>query len=470
MDAASTVHGMASADVTESLVGDAILANGHDLEADLEWLAQLLERRLSSYFAAGSSSPVLPANDTPPPLLTAQSSSYARFILQHRLTPAERAVLLLALAPHLRPQLLDVLWTRNEATQRSFSEFGGVLNSNQSAFLPTGETAVFLLAGDDLAARLTAARLLEPNHRLARLDLLQLATVAPHEPALSGALQLNRRFLGLITRGSETLPTFDQHFPARRVQTNLAWDDLVLPHNTLEQLEEIRSWLLYGGRLLHDWGMNSRIRPGYTSLFYGPSGTGKTLSACLLGKLCERDVFRIDLSMVVSKYIGETEKNLGRVFDQAEHRGWILFFDEADALFGKRTRVEDSHDRYANQEVSFLLQRIEDFDGVVILASNLRHNIDDAFLRRFQSVVQFPLPRAAERLRIWREAFPRQVQLASDLDLIRLADRYELSGGTIVNVVRYAVLRALARGQEIILANDIDEGVRREFHKEGRAF
>jgi hypothetical protein len=461
---------MASARVNDSRFGDALIANGRNLEADLEWLAQLLERRLALYFAADSSSPSLPAEDTPPPALTAESSSYARFIVQHRLTPPERAVLLLALAPHLRPQLLDVLWTRNEATQRSFAEFGGVLNTGQAAFLPTGETAVFLLAGDDLSARLTAARLLDADHQLARLDVLQLATVPPYESALSGALQLSRHFLGLITRGRATLPTFDQHFPARRVQTSLTWDDLVLPHSTLEQLEEIRSWLLHGWKLLHDWGMSSRIRPGYTSLFYGPSGTGKTLSACLLGKLCDREVFKIDLSMVVSKYIGETEKNLARVFDQAEHRGWILFFDEADALFGKRTPVESSHDRYANQEVSFLLQRIEDFDGVVILASNLRHNIDDAFLRRFQSVVQFPLPRAAERLRIWRETFPQQARLAPELDLTRLAERHELSGGTIVNVARYAVLRALARGQEVILADDVDEGVRRELHKEGRAF
>ena len=137
--------------------------------------------------------------------------------------------------------------------------------------------------------------------------------------------------------------------------------------------------------------------------------------------MCIRDSYKIDLSMVVSKYIGETEKNLARVFDQAENQRWILFFDEADALFGKRTTVSDSHDRYANQEVSFLLQRIEEFNGVVILASNLKGNIDDAFLRRFQSVVNFPLPRAADRLRLWSEAFPPRVTLDPRLDLHRLA-------------------------------------------------
>src|SRR4029077_7397773 len=163
--------------------------------------------------------------------------------------------------------------------------------------------------------------------------------------------------------------------------------------STLTELDEIKQWVLHGSTLLHGWNMRHKLQPGFTSLFYGHPGTGKTLSACLLGKHCGCDVYKIDLSLIVSKYIGETEKNLGRIFDVAEHKGWILFFDEADALFGKRTRVSDSHDRFANQEISFLLQRIEEFDGVVILASNIKENIDDAFVRRFHSVVHFPMPK-----------------------------------------------------------------------------
>jgi len=204
-------------------------------------------------------------------------------------------------------------------------------------------------------------------------------------------------------------------------------------------------------------------------LFHGPPGTGKTLTACLIGKHCGCDVYKIDLSLIVSKYIGETEKNLARVFDLAENRGWILFFDEADALFGKRTKVDDAHDRYANQEVSFLLQRIEEFHGVVILASNFKTNIDDAFLRRFQSVVAFPMPKPPERLRLWQEAFPAQVQLAADVDLPRVAERYELSGGTIMNVVRHALLMSLSRNESLVRREDLEEGIRRELLKEGRA-
>lgn len=447
---------------------DAWITNVQDLEHDLQWLAEVLKARLAAYFAESSTSPVLPASAMPPPPLEGSHSPYAQFIRRHNLDATERLLMLLALAPHLRPQLLDVLWTRNEVTQRGFTEFGG-LQGVAGGFLPTGETAAFLLGGDDLATRLATVRRLESGQRLVRLGIVQLAAAAPGEPVLNGALQAPRRLLGLVMHGVEGEPTFNQNFPARRIQTMRDWDDLVLPHSTLEQLGEIQSWLQHGQTLLHDWGMQHKWRPGYTSLFCGPPGTGKTLSASLLGKLCGCELYKIDLSMVVSKYIGETEKSLASLFDHAQHQNWILFFDEADALFGKRTRVDDAHDRYANQEVSFLLQRIEEFDGVVILASNLKHNIDDAFLRRFQSVVHFPMPRAPERLRIWREAFPPKANLEEKLDLPRVAAQHELSGGSIVNVLRYASLRALARNTTVILADDVEEGIRRELLKEGRA-
>lgn len=451
-------------------LADALIANTRDLELDLDWLTRILQARLAAYFAEPSTSPTLPTPALSPPTLEGSESPYALFIQRHHPIPAERLLILLALTPHLRPQLLDVLSTRNDVTHSGFTEFGGLQGQVSAGFLPTGETAAFLLGGDDLATRFSTAQMLDPNQRLARLDVVHMLPGAAGESALGGALQVSRRFLGLVTQGVEHGPVFDRNFPARRVQTAREWRDLVLPQSTLEQLDEIRSWLLHGHTLLHDWGMQDKLRPGYTSLFCGPPGTGKTLSACLLGKLCGCELYKIDLSMVVSKYIGETEKNLARVFDQAEHRGWILFFDEADALFGKRTQVNDSHDRYANQEISFLLQRIEEFDGVVILASNLKHNIDDAFLRRFQSVVQFPMPRPPERLRIWRDAFPAKATLEDRLDLPRIAERHELSGGTIMNVVRYASLRALARASAVILAEDVEEGIRRELLKEGRAF
>ena len=441
------------------------------LEAELEWLAHVIELRLHHYFhEKAPGSPPLPDTLAPPPPLRPKAGPYAAALQRHGFDAIERLLMILALAPQLRPQLLDVLATQNATTQRPYTEFGAHAGPG-GAMLPTVETACFLLAGDDLARRFEALQRLSPQQRLARDGLLHTETPALLEAGglLQSLLVPSPAFLAEALPGPALPAPPDRTALATRVQTGLRWEDLVLPATTLGQLEDIHLWLTHGQRLLHDWGFGRRTGRGHVSLFHGPSGTGKTLSACLIGERCGREVHRVDLSLVVSKYIGETEKNLSRLFDAAERDGWILFFDEADALFGKRTSVSDAHDRYANQEVSYLLQRIEAFDGVVILASNLRHNIDDAFLRRFQSVVQFPLPRPPERLRLWREGIPDAVRPDPALDLTRLAQQHELSGGTIVNVLRYACLRSLARGDGLLRAEDVDEGVRRELLKEGRA-
>ena len=176
---------------------------------------------------------------------------------------------------------------------------------------------------------------------------------------------------------------------------------MIIEQVVRQEIDNILLWIKHKNKILDDWDLSKSIKPGYKALFYGPPGTGKTFTAALIGKKSGKDVYKIDLSMVVSKWVGETEKNLGRVFDMAENKDWILFFDEADALFGKRTGAQSSQDRYANQEVAYLLQRTEDFSGTVILASNLKGNIDEAFSRRFQSIVFFPYPKAAQRQMMW---------------------------------------------------------------------
>jgi SpoVK/Ycf46/Vps4 family AAA+-type ATPase len=172
--------------------------------------------------------------------------------------------------------------------------------------------------------------------------------------------------------------------------------------------------------------------------------------------------------MVVSKYIGETEKNLASVFDQAQNKNWILFFDEADSLFGKRTQTSNSNDRHANQEISYLLQRVEDFPGVVILASNIKANIDEAFARRFQSIVYFPLPDEVDRLRLWRGLYPDPAMLGEDVDLPLLAQKYELAGGSLTNVARFAAIRATRMNRQQITQSDLLLGINKELLKEGR--
>jgi SpoVK/Ycf46/Vps4 family AAA+-type ATPase len=188
----------------------------------------------------------------------------------------------------------------------------------------------------------------------------------------------------------------------------------------------------------------------------------------LLGKSSNRDVFRVDLSRIVSKYIGETEKNLSRLFDRAENKSWILFFDEADALFSKRTDVRDAHDKYANQEVAYLLQRIEAYNGLVVLATNQRNNIDEAFVRRFQSVIHFPMPGADERLQLWKRSIPKAVTLDEHLNLSDVAQQYELSGASIINIVHYCAIELLASNDSVLGRELLESAIRRELVKEGK--
>jgi hypothetical protein len=450
----------------EEPVETEIRANATALDRELAWLADTLRARLARRFGPASDGESSQASA--PPRLAPDGSALGRFVAEAKLAPDERLVLALALAPHLRPHLLDLFFVRDPNTERGFTEFGGGRARSHGGFLPTGETAAFLVAGDDLTARIALLQLFSPEHVFHREGLIRLEHETPGEPTLSGALVLSEDALARFTRGGRPKPVFSAAFPARRITTALDWEDLVLGPEVMAEIDIIRGWLEHRDAILGDWDLGRVLTPGYCSLFYGPPGAGKTLTAALIGKSAGKDVYRVDLSAVVSKYIGETEKNLSQVFDRAEHGGWILFFDEADALFGKRTGTASAHDRYANQEVAYLLQRIEEFRGHVILASNLKSNIDEAFARRFQSMVHFPMPDADQRLRLWRGVLRRQDRLAGDVSLETLAERYELSGGGIANVARFAAISATRAGRTRMSAADLTQGVLKEFRKEGR--
>jgi hypothetical protein len=251
---------------------------------------------------------------------------------------------------------------------------------------------------------------------------------------------------------------------AQRITPRHVWDDLVLPADLLSQLREVAAQVANRGTVYDDWGFGAKLSrgAGISALFAGPSGTGKTLAAEILAAELRLDLYRIDLAGVVSKYIGETEKNLRGVFDAAERSGAILFFDEADALFGKRSEVKDSHDRYANIEVSYLLQRMEEYRGLAILATNLRSHLDHAFLRRLRFVLEFPFPEVPQRLLIWQKAFPAAAA-REGLDFGQLA-RLELAGGSIHNVALNAAFLAATANEPIRMAHVL-HATRREYVK-----
>ncbi len=257
---------------------------------------------------------------------------------------------------------------------------------------------------------------------------------------------------------------------ARKVVPTARWKDLVLPEDSARQLEELCQRVAFAPQVMNDWGFGASMSlgRGTSALFAGPSGTGKTMAAEIIAGELGLDLYKIDLATVVSKYIGETEKNLDRVFTAARNANAILFFDEADSIFGKRSEVRDSHDRYANLEVSYLLQKMEEYDGLALLSTNLKQNLDEAFLRRLTYIVLFPFPDASDRERIWRQAWPPSLPLADDIDLALIAREFKLAGGNIRNASLAAAYFAAADGG-LVSMRHVVHGIRRELQKVGKS-
>lgn len=430
---------------------------------ELQYLEQLIRFGLRKYFPSDEfiAEPAIPPLDQ-------WQLPLANFIWSNQLTIEEAILLLIGLVPHVQPDLFDTAIESVLPQGGNFPKLGGVRGKNTRSFLPTGETALFLLAGGDLETRLSMQRLLEADHFFSKEHILWLEELPIGEPLMSGKIIISQEYIERFTTGTISRPRFGINFPAQYLETLQEWDDLVLNEETMKQVEELKIWVKHHQTLLHEWGMHKKLKPGYKVLFHGPPGTGKTMTASLLGKYTGKDVYKIDLSMVVSKFIGETEKNLANLFDKAENKDWILFFDEADALFGKRTNVRDAHDKYANQEVSFLLQRIENYEGLVILATNFKSNIDDAFTRRFHAHIYFPPPKYQERLQLWQKTLPEKITLENHTELPVMARQYELTGAQIINIVQYVCLQAISKEESRILWSDLMEGIRKEYSKEGK--
>ncbi|MEP6930359.1 MAG: ATP-binding protein [Flavobacterium sp.] len=409
-------------------------------------------------------------NPTEKPVLNQLDSDgfISQFRIENNLTDTDVFLLGLALVPHVKPDFLSSIIAEYLPNGGELPEFGGIKTKNHRGILPTGETAQFLIAGNDLEKRIWFYNYLHNESFLYQKGIIKIEMVPAGEPKLSGLLILEDEYIEKFITGKILKPQLSSIFPAQLIETQLDWDDLVLNTATLNQIKEIETWLKFNDILLHEWDMKAKIKPGFRVMFYGSPGTGKTLTASLLGKYTKRDVYRIDLSMVISKYIGETEKNLSSLFDKAIDKDWILFFDEADAVFGKRTNVRDAHDKYANQEVSYLLQRIENHPGLVILASNFKTNIDTAFTRRFQSIIEFEVPSFGERLQLWENNLPKGIRIAEDVNLNELSKKYDITGANIVNIIQYACLRTLEDENKNIKLHHLLQGIKKEYAKEGK--
>jgi len=418
---------------------------GGDIDKDLQWLANIIR------YQTGDADDELIARieergEIQPPIIGSESF-YGDFIASKSLNAVERGVFIMSVAVHLRPSLFDPLLKKAKEYQYTDTRFGGIVSDAQIPFLPTGETAIFLLTNGSVEERLIVLEVLSPQHWLFNEEVLEFNYTDSLLPHTFAGFYLTKDYVQLLTKGVADKPDYSSNFPASLVRVALDWEDLVISQELSKELKDIENWIRFEESILNSESMSKKIKRGYKVVFYGPSGTGKTLTAGLIGKKFEKDVYRIDLSQVSSKYIGETEKNLERLFKQARNKNWILFFDEGESLFGKRGNSGQSNERYANQQVGFLLQKIEDHPGVVILATNLKGNIDEAFLRRFQKMIYFEAPDADYRYELWQKAFEGTLPLADDVDLKQISKAHKLVGGQIVNIVKQSVLRAM--GQEM---------------------
>jgi len=430
------------------------------IKDEMNSLENIIHARIKSHFSMDNEEIMFNVCNT-----KNEDDSYSEFINRYNLTDEERVILLLAMSKEMSPQILDPFLSKNSLYDSSFTEFGGLYNSNIRGFTPTIQTALFILCGTNQSLVLKSLKLFDNKATLFKENILISDSDA--DSIINSKLLLSKSTMHYFFSNSDNKYDYTQEFPASLLESNHEWSDLVFSQYTKEHLEELEIWLSHSDELLNEWGMRKSLKAGYKALFYGPPGTGKSLTAALLGKKIGKSVYRIDLSQIVSKYIGETEKNLEKVFLQAEEKDWILFFDEADSIFGKRTQVNSSNDRYANQGTSYLLQRIDESKNMIILASNFKDNFDEAYLRRFQSIIYFPLPEKDERLMLWKKGFSKKASL-KNLDLVEIASEYELSGATIINVIRYASLMAIKRDSTEIIQSDILKAIRREKFKEGK--
>jgi len=434
-----------------------------DIEADLIWLENLIQYQLGK--ASNELIDRIENNGEILPPALSEGGFYSDNLLSWNPSEVERGLIVIGLALYFKPSIFDPLLKTAKDFNYTETHLGGVIGTAQTPFVPTGETAIFLLTNRSVEERMLVLHCLNQEHWLFEKGILLFEYKEPGLPLTFQPFYLSSDYMEIFSKGVATKPNYSSQFPASLVKTNMEWSDLVVSKELIKEIRDIELWLEYEQRLFGEMGLGRKIKEGYKVVFYGPSGTGKTLVAGLIGKKYDRDVYRIDLSQLSSKYIGETEKNIDNLFKQARNKNWILFFDEGESLFGKRSQMGQSNERYGNQQVGFLLQRMEDHPGVVILATNLKSSIDEAFSRRFQKMIYFEAPDFENRLDLWKKALVGTLPLADDVDLRLISKEHKLVGGQIVNIVKQIILRELGAKSEVIRLKTLEEAIAEEERK-----
>ncbi|MGL4599362.1 MAG: ATP-binding protein [Bacteroidia bacterium] len=458
---------------SDDLLNDAgIITNCAALDDDYKWVQAVFEQRIRFKDEQNNKyDDNWLFTELPPPDINVHQGPYAALVQYYNLNAAERFLLLLTLSPHQRPFLLSEYrdaW--NTASHAYLDRLGGVIQKASRRFIPTMQTILYMLAGGNNMEQARYWKQIFADSTLIKEQIIVLKICEDNSPSSIAiqreqAPELAPEFADFLLYGREPRPDYGRDFPATLLTTKLEWKNLIVQRATMREIKEVMKWAKIGPRLAKRAA--GTLKATYPVLFYGPPGTGKSFTAALIGKEYGKHVFRVDLSQIVSKWVGETEKNLARLFDRAQSKNWILFFDEADALFAQRTNVSDAKDKWANLEMSYLLQRIEEFDGLCILATNLLDNLDGAMRRRFRIMTHFPRPKRDERLQIWKLAKPAGYDMPPDLKYDVVAG-YDLTGANIANIVFNCCVAAEERGETVMNTADMSYFINLEFSKENR--
>ncbi len=446
---------------------DFIVANVLAINSGIKWLQHLIKERMNALIKGES---VLAEESKISELPDFNKKTMIQKLLdEYGNSEIEIVLVLLSFASWFRPVSLSDMVVLAPGSDMRFVEPGGMYRKSNSRFIPTLQTAVFLLAGTDSILQGYYHTIL-CSHKFFREGILHLRTLNSVDSfPMEQIIEPDIGYYHYLINGKKPRMDVSPDFPASLLQTNKTIDDLILKPTTKAQLDIIMNYAKVKEKLFKKEGVNEKISQGFLALLYGPPGTGKTFSVAVLSKQLGVEAYRVDLSRIVSKYIGETEKNLEKVFTRFEDKNCILMFDEADALFGKRTEVKDAKDRFANQEVAYLLQRIETFPGLVILCSNYNQNLDTAFKRRILTSIFYAQPDKDEREILWRRSLPSCFSF-EDYELpMKLANSYSLTGANIGNVVKLWCIQAESKGEAVLTMAGVEPFIHMEMNKEGMA-
>jgi len=433
--------------------------NTECISAQLSWLTQRIDNLLNKNLQ--EQLPLPPADE---------QTSYGMLVAEHKFGEADRVMLNLAFAATFKPSILAPFLTLFNDPQQS-ALFGGIFQEEYGQFYPTVRTAIYLLAADDEEKMDYYLCYFNRKNKLFTSNLLLTHAPEGCKTFLDQQIIFNDQFIATILHGEAPSLDGDAGFPAKRGKRTHTMKDVILDGKTVADLEKLHR---FARNMKQLWSLpdSARYRQNFIGIFSGDPGTGKSHTAEAIGNELNLPVYKVNFAQMVSKYIGETEKNLERVFDRFSGQPSILFFDEAESIFSKRIEVKDSHDKHSNNEQSFLLQKIEEYNGIVILATNVQNlsqYFDKAFQRRIRQIVTFAFPEYLERVRLWENALAAPFSYAEGL-ADRLAKNYQFSGGSIYNIISEGVIEALDRKTNVLTFELLEQALIDEFKKTGRKY